>query len=502
MKTRIPMKLLAALTALCLLLGLGVFSAMAEPTSAGGEDAGLQAMSTDTELALASGLHFDGVGSEFKILVMGDLDDGALPYPTMLKYIEYVLEDVEPDLIVLNGDITREGASMFGFTSSAIPWVCDLFGDIPFTVTFGENDALLAISKNNYFKTYQKYDNCLAYDMDREALPGVANHNLFIFNDADAAADAEEDLFGVACNLWLLDSNGNGIRQPQTAWYAIREDSFATRTEYKIPSMLFTHFPLPEAYGAGGPAAGLVNPNYPLSTSPVDHRMSTIMGAFGLNIAAVSSHHRATAFNTTFAGINFIGSPGLSFLSGSGTSRATRGATLITLKLVSEGVAYAPAIPAVIEPATDGEWVGGGEPGAEWIEYDEAFWSGGEEGVGVLITPVPEGGYWDDAEWVPGTEEVEIAPAEPAIPAQSPVVIISGYQLMTVHDYFNDDNPAEECKFKIGSRNAFYKAGSSMAFGPIASLFGVIASVFGADKYAVTYSVTQFFGDTFHWILG
>jgi len=460
MKIRTPMKLLAALTALCLLLGFGVFSAMAEPITAGDENgATLQAMSTDQALALASGLHFDGVGSEFKILVLADLDDGVFPYPTMLKYIQYVLEDVEPDLIVLGGDITREGASILGLTSNAIPWVCDLFGDIPFTLTFGENDALLPISKNNYFRRYQQYDNCLAYDLDREALPGVGNHNLFIFNDEGAADAAAADLSGVACNLWLMDSNGDGFFQPQTAWYAIREDSITTRADYRIPSMLFSHYPLPEAYGVGGPAAGLVNPNYPMSTSPVDHRMSTQMNTYGLNIAAVSSHHRATAFYETYAGITFIGNPGLSFLSGSGTTRATRGATLITLQLVDVGKAAVPGIPEVPAVPDDLD------------EFDQP---------------------------IPGTGTPAI-PAVPAVPAQSPQVIISGYQLMTVHDYFNDDN-VEECK--VGSRNAFYKAGASMAFGPLASLIGRFASLFGADKYEVTFAATQFFGDTFHILLG
>jgi len=448
MKTRIPFKLLAALTALCLLLSLGAFSAMADeepaediaPVSAPiatdeGEEAALQALNLDLTRALASGLHFDGVDSEFKILVFSDLNDGAIPYTAMLKYIEAVLADpaVAPDLIVLNGDNTRKGASTFGVTSFAIPWICDLFGDIPFTLTFGENDALLPVSKNNYLGRYQRYANCLAYDNEREGAAGVGNHNLLIFNDETAAEAGTID--GAAFDLWLMDTNVNGFNQNQSAWYAIREEDGVTfEAGYRIPSMLFTHFPLHEMYTQSA-AAGLTDPTAKL---PVEHRMFTMMKTYGNVLAAVSGHHRAKSFVANWEydstlgaerSIDFIQCPGMTYLTCSGTERATRGATLITLKLNALG----------------------------------------EEAVIDII------------------DEVETVVAE-AIP---PEVEITEVRPLPAFPYFDDG----------GELHNFYKAGVNWLFGPLSSLIGLIASPF-TDKYQVAFNVTQFFGNVFGWMLG
>ena len=450
MKTSFSMKLLAALTALCLLLSFGAVYAFADdepvegpvaedvipaddaiipeeeealstdeasaPAPAEGIPAAdlagdaltpeQQAASRDITQALDSGLYFKS--GEFKILVLGDMNDGLFPYPAMLKYIQYVLEDVKPDLIVLNGDITREGASIFGLTGASIPWICDLFGDIPFTLTFGDQDALLAVSKNNYLGRYQKYANCLAYDDEKAGAPGVGNHNLIIFKDAAAAGTKLP--VDAAFNLWLMDSNTNGLQEPQTAWYAIREEEGVTfEAGRRIPSALFTHFPLPELYNLPA-AAGLSDPTWKL---PAEHSMSAMMGTYGTVLAAVSGHHRGSAFSGTYNNMLFVQNPGLSHLSGSGTNRDTRGGTLITL-------------------AFDGT-----------------------------------------------------------------TASVASAQLLPMFDYFNDDNPAED---KIGSRHAFYKAGAHMVFGPLASFIGLCASLF-TNKYDVTFSVTQFFGDTFNWML-
>jgi len=81
MKTRIPVKLLAALTSLCLLLTFGVF-AMADDAApdtdvAGIPETGMPYYNPDMTRALNSGLYFKG--GLFKILVLSDLDIGIAP---------------------------------------------------------------------------------------------------------------------------------------------------------------------------------------------------------------------------------------------------------------------------------------------------------------------------------------------------------------------------------------------------------------------------------------
>jgi len=436
MKTRIPLKLLAALTALCLLLSFGAFSASAdeEPET----DVSLSVAQVGTlDKALASGLAFDG--GEFKILVMNDLNDGIIPYPAMLKYIESVMADEQPDLVVLNGDITRKGVSTFMANFAVIPWICDLFGSTPFTLTFGDNDALLPVSKNHYLTNYQKYSNCLAYE-DAPVNNGVANHNLFIFNDAAAASGKSLD--DVACNLWLLDSNKDGFYRLQSEWYGVKEhDLIHATTDYVVPSLMFSHMPLPEinlALPGAGLGNGIVNAGM--------YEMIKNAGKDGVKnadlrgnvLAAVSGHHRSALYDAAYAdpdilagadpfSLRFIQRPGMTFLSCSDTNRDTRGATLITLTLTT------PAVPAT------------------------------KDSSGNII---------------PGT-------------AAAPVVDITDVKHIPAFATYFDDG---------GNMQKFYKAGVNWFFGPLSSFIGLICSPF-TDRYQVTFNVTQWFGNAFDWLL-
>lgn len=421
MKTRIPMKLLAALTALCLLLGFGVF-AMADEEDAPPaesdtalviEGAGMPYYNPDMTRALNSGLAFKDNG-QFKILVLSDLDIGIAPYPAMIKSIDYMIKDTQPDLIVLNGDVTRKQSSVLGITGSgvSIAWICDMIpGNIPFTVTFGENDALLDVSKNNYLTRYQRYGNFLGYD-DMPVIDGVANHNLFIYGNAGAAKKVEN----VAFNLWMLDTNMDGLYRLQADWYGAKENDVIylelgkAGFDYIIPSAIFTHKSLLETAGVAGGAKMLSN-----------------MGEFGDVRAAISSHNR-TVSNTPKAlqswdgtrtsNVAFLGTPGMAY-TGAG-DRATRGGTLVTLTL------------------------------------NTPFAAGTAADVSVSV------------------------------------------QQKIAWEYFNDDNPA--LAGNVGSRHAFYQAGVSAFFGPPASLIGWMLGLF-IDKYETAYKITQFWGDTFNFML-
>lgn len=505
MKTRIPKKLLAALTALCLLLSFGMFSAMAE--AAGELGAALtealgdafpeaQALNTTMTKALASGLAFDEEG-QFKILVMNDLTDGMIPYPAMIRYIEYVLEDTQPDLVVLNGDITRRAVTGFAANWSTIPWICGLLqkAEVPFTLTFGENDALLPMSKNHYLTNYQKYANCLAYD-DVPTDGGVANHNLFLFNDADAAA--AKDLDGVAFNLWMLDSNNDGLIRTQSAWYAAKEyDAIYLRTGYIVPSILFTHMPLPEIQNTeSGAGLGM----------RYGGEMYRAMVPFGGVMAAVSGHYRNTMFDETWTkedtgytykrwtgieseytydsdySLRFIQRSGMTFLSCNNTDRATRGATLITLQLLKE------AIPEVIEYVYEYEYE------YELDEFDEPKLDENDEPILLLDEndePIIKLDENDEPVLKLGEDgNPIILSSSVAVPSEPPVVEIGDVVHLPVTIYF--DGSAE--------KQAFYKAGVNWFFGPLSSLIGLCASLF-ADRYEVTYKVNQFFGNIFGFML-
>jgi len=359
MKTRIPMKLLAALMALCLLLSFGVVYAMADEEGEAARDALIaefQALNTDLTRALNSGLAFDAAG-EFKILVLSDLDIGIAPYPAMLKAIDYMIQDVQPDLIVLNGDVTRKQSSVLGITGSgvSIAWICDMIPrNIPFTVTFGDNDALLPMSKNSYLTRYQRYGNFVGYD-DVPTTAGVANHNLFVFAD-----DSSDDIANVAFNLWMLDTNQDGLFRTQSAWYGAKEyDAIFLETDYIVPSALFTHKSLMENANVAG-----------------NVEMLYMMGEFGDVKAAISSNAR-TVSQTTIGSTVFYGTPGMAF-TGKG-ERATRGGTLVTLAMtpVAQPAAGEAPFDVSVSVTQKPSWAYFDDDTAEGIGPKHAFYKAG-----------------------------------------------------------------------------------------------------------------------------
>ncbi len=456
MKTRISIKLLAALMAFCLLLSFGGFAAVAEdevtteapvvveetvaetePVLVAAEETTVQAaapivsgdeltpeeqvISRDITPSLESGLYFKN--GEFKILVLNDLEIGIAPYATILRYVKYVIEDTKPDLIVLNGDITNKNSNAFIVNWISVPWIIDLVKDYPFTITFGDQEALIPVNKVSLFDRYEKYDNFLGYD-DSVTDAGVGNHNLMIFKDEAAAA--AKTVGGAAFDLWMLDSNTNGLYRTQSAWYAVREEEGVTfQATYGIPSMVFTHLPLPEiAQATDGRELG--KQGQTPSTS-VNANMFAMMKKYGHVLAAVAGHDRLNSFVKQYDGVDFIQTAGCTYATKG--DRDIRGGRLITLTLDADPV----------PPVVDAE--------------------------GVVTTA--------------GT---------------APVVSYTTNIIPAFATYFNDDNVAES---KVGSRHAFYLAGTKGWFGRIAPLMALPLSLF-MDKYEVTFAITQWFGDTFY----
>lgn len=465
MKTRI-LKLASVLLSLCLLLSVGVIAAETDIVAPEEDtimvDAALNIVETedadsaetddglfgdllrspvnlDLSNALKSGLAFDEAG-DFTILQLSDLADGSMPYPTMIKYIEQVVASVDPDLVVLTGDITSKLASTFGGTGTAINWVVGALKGKPFTITFGDEDALVAASKLSYLSKYANYSNFLGYH-DEKTHSGVGDHNLFIFNNAEAAA--EKDLSKVGYNLWFLDTNRDGLKPDQGIWYGGKEyHAIHEEAGYTIPSMMFTHVPLPQiklaldngeipAY-ADGDGSDVVG-QAPTTNGEIDMDftdsidMFQYMSDWGNVQAVVSGHDYLNQFVRSYSylykneerTLDFIQTGGMGFTR---KCEATRGARVINLHL--ENVATAPT----------------------------------EETLGIGEPP-----------------EVSIA---------------STYTI----DYFQFfDFVSEDISQKV-----YYYAGASWFLGKNASIIANFLGIFGVDKYNILTSVTQFFGDTFN----
>jgi hypothetical protein len=420
-------------------------TAAAEPSGASGI-AGQSLTSPDFAKAFASGLHFNADG-EFKILQLSDLEDDTIPYSAMLKYIQLAIADTKPNLIVLTGDITGKTTSALSAAWISVPWIANLVNKVPFTLTFGETDSILPIGKNSLLGRYQKYSNCKAYDEIPE-ISGVANHNLFVFKDA-ASAQAKKIDENLVFNLWMLDTNANGLYNDQADWYAIREDNLLGRLGYSVPSMIFTHRPLPEITNVikdgklADPVGSSQSADDQLKEAPPNDFRSRILDHaknYGDVFAAVSGYNHINRFVRTWEyqadnpdttdvdesrSMDFIQTGGMTF-NAYGNPNA-RGGRLITLKITAD------AVPAV----TDDD--------------------------GNIETP--------------------------AAPAQLEYTT----KYLSYFNYF-DFNSTD-----ISSK-VFYQAGANWFFGPLASMLGQMVGIF-TDKYKAAFEVTQWFGDMFNKIL-
>lgn len=152
-----------------------------------------------------SPLRFDENG-EFKIMYLCDCQDAYPAYPKMLKYIDAMIRDYKPDLVILGGD---NSVSSGATREDAINEIVSIFvrNKVYFSLVFGNHDhetrwtddgAVPMPPDSEQLKIYQRLGGkyCLAYDPE-PALHGDGTHNLPVFSSR-----GEEIKF----NLWLFDS--------------------------------------------------------------------------------------------------------------------------------------------------------------------------------------------------------------------------------------------------------------------------------------------------------
>lgn len=203
-------------------------------------------------------LRFNDDGS-FKILVISDTQDTDTPQKETIDMVESALNSVNADLVVFLGDniagnwkgVDKEK------TEKAIRNIIEPVDKkgIPFAFVFGNHDhegltndkfgMTEEETKEFQLSIYQQYKTCLA--VEGEEMTGVGNYNLPI-----KSSKSDKTVF----NLWFMDSNpyaeegGYGyVQQDQTDWYIKTSNALKAENGGKaVPSLLFQHIIVPEAY--------------------------------------------------------------------------------------------------------------------------------------------------------------------------------------------------------------------------------------------------------------
>ena len=325
-------RILAALLAVCLIFSSGVMAfAQGDPA-------------TDPVLK------FDENG-EFKILHLCDCQDGYHADERMLAYIDYVLDEYDPDIVVLGGDNTvgEEATKRL-----AIEELCNVFveNETYFTLVFGNHDYQQGYDNDQLFEMYVEEggEYFLGYDAVPE-LHGTATHNLPVYSNNGSK---------VKFNLWMFDSGTyvdggyDCVRKDQIDWYIETSNALAQQNGGKVvPSMAFQHIIVADVYDALfvespfslGALTAAYNGKY-YTYLPKLHNFKDFLieppcpgvdneGQFramvkqGDTLAIFSGHDHVNDFETQIDGVKIINTPSPTYNSYS--SIVNKGARLITV---------------------------------------------------------------------------------------------------------------------------------------------------------------------------
>ncbi len=295
-------------------------------------------------------LKFDENG-EFKILHLCDCQDGYPADGRMFEYIQYVIDEYDPDIVVLGGDNTvgEEATKQL-----AIDELCEVFtkNETHFTLVFGNHDYQQGYDNAQLFEMYQKAGGkyFLAYDAVPE-LHGTATHNLPVYS---------KDGSKVKFNLWMFDSGTyvdggyDCVRKDQIDWYIETSNELAKQNGGKVvPSMAFQHIIVGDVYDALFAeipfSLGILTANYNgkyYTYLPKIHNFKDFLieppcpgvdneGQFqamvdqGDVLAVFSGHDHVNDFETEIDGVKIINTPSPTYNSYS--SIVNKGARLITI---------------------------------------------------------------------------------------------------------------------------------------------------------------------------
>lgn len=339
----------------------------------------------------ASGVNmkFDKDG-KFTILHLADCQDNYPAYKEMFDYINLVLDEFKPDLVVLGGDNTVAGLGDTGMSREEIDSLSkeeydekviklkeDSIKELVtpfvehntyFTLVFGNHDhqqfgAGNEENKEHYkeilLSIYQKYGGkyCLAYD-DNPQLYGVGTHNIPIYSND--GSKIEYNLYMFDSNTYYCDENGkdlnlgyDAVHTDEINWYKDKRDELKELTGNYVPSIAFQHIIVGDIYDAlyvespfslGELGRDFNDKHYsfipktqnftgyvnePPCPGYKNYGQLDAMAEKGDTQAIFSGHDHTNDFTATIKGVDIVNTPAITYNSYS--SELNHGARLITV---------------------------------------------------------------------------------------------------------------------------------------------------------------------------
>lgn len=190
-----------------------------------------------------------GSDGKFKIMLFADIQDDDPIEETTLQMMHECLDKYKPDLVIYLGDNGVAYTEKEYSTVKAITAPCVEKG-VPYAIVFGNHDGEREVSREKLLTYYQEFG-CLTTDADPD-IYGCGNCNLPILS-----SDGKKTAF----NLWLIDSGSSNpdkevggydyVHEDQIEWYKNTAEELRNANGGKVvPSILFQHIIMPEAYEA------------------------------------------------------------------------------------------------------------------------------------------------------------------------------------------------------------------------------------------------------------
>lgn len=212
---------------------------------------------------------------KLKILELNDIHNncnGGKIHTETASAVAQMLDDIKPDLVVLNGDTI-----MYNFGGDLDQRINDIKGiltdfnnilaerNIYWLATFGNHDAEHSmVSRIDQMKVYETLSHCLSFA--GYEVPDTSWEVLVRYNHSSRVGNTVTQIYDstgkeVKLNVWCVDTgvseyaepesnisgDGNGYILPsQIEWYKKTSASLEAADGHKVPGIMFGHIPLPE----------------------------------------------------------------------------------------------------------------------------------------------------------------------------------------------------------------------------------------------------------------
>lgn len=196
---------------------------------------------------------------KYKIVQFNDTQDDEEIDPRTIELMNKVLDEQQPDLVIVNGDVINGDMETPEEVKQAMDNVIQPMEEsgIHWAVTFGNHDEdhteKTGIDEEDMLNYYMSFEHNVNKP-DSKDITGTGNANLAIKNSKGNAP---------AFNVWLFDSGRyapeeiagqdfegyhtwDWIKQDQIQWYTKTSEKLEQTAGYKVPSLAFMHIPLPE----------------------------------------------------------------------------------------------------------------------------------------------------------------------------------------------------------------------------------------------------------------